>query len=210
MLNSLERKFGWLSIQGLPLYIVSAQGMIYIWELLNPGFSYFLRFDPVAVFQAGEYWRIFTFLFVTPIQNAIFQFFYLYLLYVYGNALEETMGAFAFTLFYLIGALGTIIAAIFFGGDGGAFFVNTSIFLAFAALNPNFTIYLFFVIPVKMRWLALFTWGSLIYMFVKYPPSAKAAISVSMLNYFLFFGRTHYETVSRFVRRKRFEGRYKD
>src|SRR5688572_33509318 len=100
MLNSLERKIGWLSIHGLPLYIVSAQGLIYVWSLMNPGLIHYLQFDRWAILDRHEYWRLLTFLFVTPIQNALFQFFFLYLLYVYGNALEETMGDFAFTLFY--------------------------------------------------------------------------------------------------------------
>lgn len=208
MLNSLERKIGWLAVPGLPLYIVSAQGLIYVWGMMNPDLLHYLRLDPWAVTQGGEYWRLLTFLFVTPIQNAIFQFFFLYLLYVYGNALEDMMGAFAFTLFYLTGALGTASAAFFFGGDGGSFFVNTSIFLAFAALNPNFVLYLFFVIPLKIKWLALFTWGTFVYMFLIYPPGAKAAIAVSMINYFLFFGKMHWESIASYARRKKYEGKF--
>jgi membrane associated rhomboid family serine protease len=210
MLNSLERKFGWLAIPGLPLYIVSAQGLVYVWGLMNPELVHYLQLDPWAVMESREYWRLLTFLFVTPVQNAFFQFFFLYLLYVYGTALEEMMGDFAFTLFYLTGALGTIVAAFFFGGDGGSFFVNTSLFLAFAALNPNFQLYLFFIVPVKIKWLAAFTWATFVYMLFVSPPAARAAILVSLINYFLFFGKMHWQTIHRFVRRKNFESRYRE
>lgn len=204
MLNSLERKIGWLAIPGLPLYIVSAQGLIYVWGLMNPELVHYLLLDPRAVVQ-GEYWRLLTFLFITPVQNAFFQFFFLYLIYVYGNALENMMGDFAFTLFYLIGAVGTIVAAFFFGGDGGSFFVNTSLFLAFAALNPNFELLLFFILPIKIKWLAVLTWLTFGYMLFVSPASARAAILVSLANYFLFFGKMHWHTVYSYIRRKNFE-----
>jgi membrane associated rhomboid family serine protease len=205
MLNSLERKIGWLTVQNLPLYIVSAQGLVYIWTLMNPGFTQFLELSPMAVFQGHEYWRLLTFLFISPIQNAFFEFFFLYLMYVYGNALEESMGSFGFTLFYLIGALGTMIAGLFFGSGSGAFFLNTTLFLAFAAINPNFQILLFFIIPVKIKWLAWLTWAWLAYTVVVTPFWVRISIVVSLLNYFLFFGKTHYDQVAAYVRRKRFE-----
>ena len=44
-----------------------------------------------------------TFLFITPLQNPLFAFFFLYLLYIYGTALENEWGSFPFTLFYLLG-----------------------------------------------------------------------------------------------------------
>jgi len=209
LLTRLERKMGWMTIGGLPLYIVAAQGMVYIWSLFNPGQLHHLILDPRAVFIQGEYWRILTFLFVTSIQSPIFTFFYLYLLYIYGTALENEWGSFPFTLYYIVGALGTVAAALLFGSVTGAFYLNLTLFLAFAVLFPDFRIYLFFIIPVKIRWLAWLTWAGIGLSFVVDPVHVKAAILASLINYFLFFTNTHIENfkerIEFFKHRRRFK-----
>src|SRR5207302_1753309 len=100
VLSRLEQRLGFLSIEHLPIYIVSAQSILYLWCFLNPSQAHLLLLDPTAVRYGGEYWRVLTFLFVTPLQNPLFAFFFLYLLYIYGSALENTWGSFPFTLFY--------------------------------------------------------------------------------------------------------------
>ena len=45
-------------------------------------------------------------------------------------------------------------------------FLAGSVFLAFAYLNPDFEIVLFFILPVKIQWLALFAWASYAAFFV--------------------------------------------
>jgi membrane associated rhomboid family serine protease len=211
LLNSLEKKMGWLAIGNLPLYIVTTQAIVYVWMMLNPGSGSLLGLHPDLVVHRHEYWRLITFLFVLdPLPNPLFAFFFLYLLYVYGTALEQTWGSFQFTLFYLTGAVGTMIAAFVFGGADGAFYLNTSIFLAFAALHPDFQLLLFFIIPVKIKWLAWLTWAYFAYNFWGSPTSAKVALIASLLNYFLFFGWTHALWVVDVVRRYRHRQRYKN
>lgn len=209
-LTKLERKIGWITIHNLPLFLVATQGMVYLWLMINPSQVRFLVLDPAAVVYGGEYWRLITFLFVVPLQNALFAFFFLYLLYIYGNALEQAMGSFAFTLFYVTGALGTIAGAMLFGNTGGAFYLNTSIFLAFAALHPNFQLLLFFILPVKVKWLAWIAWAGLAYSALVSPPWTKISILVSIANYFLFFSSTHARQIADIIRRARHRQRFKD
>lgn len=204
----LERHFSWLTIHNLPLYVVAAQGMLYVWSYIYPDQLQYLVLDRAAVFYGREYWRLLTFLFITPIQNPIFAFFFLYLLYIYGTALEDHWGNFHFTVFYLLGALGTTIAGLFFGNAGGAFFLNTTIFLAFAAVYPNMELLLFFILPVKVKWLAWLTWLWLGYEFALSHIVIKVSILVSLVNYFLFFGAEHWRSIYAMIRRKRFQNRY--
>lgn len=214
LLTRLERKIGWIAVDNLPLYIVTAQGMIFIWSLFNPGQLHLLMLHRQAILDGREYWRLLTFLFIVPNRNAIFAFFYLYLLYIYGMALENEWGSFPFTLFYLIGALGTVVAALVFGNIGGSFFLNLTIFLAFAAIHPDFVLYLFFILPVKIKWLAWLTWGWLALAFFPGPLQIKATILVSLSNYFLFFSKTHVEQVAEMIgrakHRRRFRNRFHD
>ena len=73
-----------------------------------------------------------------------------------GDALEHAWGAFRVTLFYFLGMVGVTIAAFLFGGGGlFAFLLNLSLFFAFATLYPDVQIYVLFVLPLKVKWLAL-------------------------------------------------------
>ncbi len=210
LLDKLEQKFSWITIEHLPIYVVSAQSVLYLWGLINPESRTWMTLDPVAVHVNHEYWRLLTFLFVTPTQNALFAFFFLYLLYVYGMAPEELWGSFQFTIFYLTGAICTGLAGLLFGSMDGAFFLNTTLFLAFAALNPNFTLYFFFVLPIKVKWIAVITWLYFGYMFVVYPIQVKAAIFMSLLNYLLFFSKSHWDWVAQQIRSYQHRRRFKD
>src|ERR1017187_8080076 len=90
-LDSLERRFHWLTIPQFPLFIATATGLIYLMSQIEPGFVQRLALDPVAV-RAGEWWRIFTFLFVPPAISPFFIVFWLLLLYQYSQALENAWG----------------------------------------------------------------------------------------------------------------------
>ncbi len=210
LLNRLERSFGWMAIGHLPIYIVTAQALLYVWATLNPEATHLLMLDPYAV-RNGEIWRLLTFLFMIPFQNVIFTFFYLYFQYLCGTALEEEWGSFPLTIFYLVGALGAIAASFLVGGNTqGAFYFNETIFLAFAALYPNFTILLFFFIPLKVKWIAWFTWIHILFGLYGAPLVWKLAVFISLANYFLFFSKRHFNQVRDVIQRYRHRQRYKD
>src|SRR5262245_31818898 len=103
LVNSLERRLGWLAIGNLPVYVVAAQAILYIWGMVNPGQEELLTMEPHLV-MAGEWWRVFTFLFLVPFQNPLWAFLFLYFQFLCGQALEREWGSFHLTLFYLVGA----------------------------------------------------------------------------------------------------------
>ena len=215
ILTKLERKIGWLAIGNLPLYIVTTQAIVYIWGMVNPENLNLLVLNPYLVLQRFEFWRLLTFLFITPLQNPLFAFFYLYLLYIYGTALEAEWGSFSFTIFYLLGGLGTIVAAFlsslfFIPVLHTAFYLNLSIFLAFAVLHPDFVIHLFFILPVKIKWLGWLTWIWLGYSLLVSPVPIKLIILVSLGNYFLFFAKHHMENMQEAIRLYKHRQRFKN
>lgn len=210
-LNKLERTFGWMAIGRLPVYVVTTQALLYLWVLVNPDGRDLINMDPIAVVALGEYWRLLTFIFLVPFQNPLFTFLYLYFQYVCGVALEDEWGSFPYTIFYLLGAGGAIGAAFLMGHDvGSAFTLNESIFLAFAALFPNFQILFFFIIPLRIKWLALFVWAHILFGFTAAPSLYKLAILLSLVHYILFFGKRHVTDIIALVRRLIHRHRYKD
>jgi hypothetical protein len=146
-----------------------------------------------------------------PVQNPFFAFFYLYIQYFFGTALEDEWGSFRFTLFYLMGALTSIAAAFLVGGDvNGAFYLNETTFLAFAALHPEFQILFFFVIPLKVKWIGWLAWAQIIWTFVPLPLIWKLALLVSLSNYFLFLGGLHLTQLRDGIERFRHKQRHKN
>jgi len=106
-----------------------------------------------------------------------------------GDALEHAWGPFRVTLYYLLGMVGVTITAFFFGG-GGAFYLNLSLFFAFATIYPDIQIYVLFFIPLKVKWLALLFLAPLLLQLILGSTATKAAILVSFLNYLIFFAPT--------------------
>ena len=72
--------------------------------------------------------------------------------------------------------------------DTTGVWLNTSLFFAFATLFPNFPILLFFIIPVRVKWIALISFALVLLEFISGDLFTKAAVVVSFANYLIFFG----------------------
>jgi len=188
-LDSLERRFHFVAIPQFPLFIATANGLIYLMAQFQPVFVQRLTLDPAAL-AAGEWWRSCTFLFVPPMNiNPIFLVFWLLLLYQFAQALENAWGEFRFFFFYLVGAVATVLGAVLISHTPiGNVFLNTTLFLAFATLFPDFELLLFFILPVKVKYMAAFFWLTTAFYFWAGPFGTRVAIAASLTNYGLFFG----------------------
>jgi hypothetical protein len=188
LLNRLERKLAPYSIENVTLALVILQGVMWVVTQAHPEVGGLLYLDRSLL--PREWWRLFSFIILPPSTNVIFIFFALWLLYLMGTALESHWGAFRFNLYLLIGYLATI-ASIFIAPEGIATngFLMSSIFLAFAYLYPEFQIMLFFIIPVKVKWLALITWIFYLILFATGDWLTKMLIVAAVSNFLLFFGR---------------------
>ena len=189
-LNKLEKKFGKLAVNNLMLILVGAMAIVFVMDMfvaMKTGQSLYARlmFDRNAIL-AGEFWRVVTFLFLPPNSSIIFIVFSLYFYYLIGSALESEWGAFGFTLYYLIGVIGAI-ASGFIAGFATNFYLNMSLFLAFAILNPEFEVRIFFLIPIKMKWLAAIDAVLLILSLIGSSWGEKLSLFTALINLLLFF-----------------------
>ena len=188
-LKTTERKLGRFAIRNLTLYLVGGQGTALLLSLAAPGFLWAIQLIPGAVL-GGQWWRLLTFIFTPPGGNPIFAIFTLYLLYFMGGSLEAHWGTFRYNLYVLIGFLMTIAAAFVFPFSAATnAYITGSIFLAFAYLFPDYQIYLFLILPIRIKWLALLTWLYYGYEFVMGGWPARLLIVVAIVNFLLFFGR---------------------
>lgn len=187
LLNRLERVFGRLAIPNISLYLVA--GQVVFWSVSFLGYFQLERIAlmPELVKQ-GEGWRLFTFLLLPPNSSPVFIAFAWYLFYMMGSALESYWGVFRYNLFLFVGwALTVGVAFIFPGNYTTNLFLAGSVFLAFAFLNPDFELMLFFILPVKIKWLALFQWLSYGFIFVVGSWPMRFAVLASVGNFLLFF-----------------------
>lgn len=195
LLDSLERRFRRYALPNITLYLILGQVLFLVFSMSG-------RFDLGRVLLipervlTGEWWRLLTFLFVPFFMSPIAAFFAWYLFYLLGNALEGHWGAFRYNLFLLTGYIATVAVSFLFPGSVATnIFIGGSVFLAFAYLYPEFQLYIFFILPVKMKWLAILTWIGYAYQMLVSPWSARLIVLASISNFFLFFGKDIYLTV---------------
>lgn len=209
-MNKLEFKFGKYAIPNLMYYIIILYIVGFALDIFAPGFyEQYLAIDAYAILH-GQVWRLITFIIQPPSTNIIFVIFTLYLYYMIGKTLEYVWGTFRFNLYYFMGVIFHIIAAMltFFIFNVslpiGTFYLNLALFLAFVMLNPNQQFLLFGILPIKAKYLAYIDIAFFVYTILQafmpayggnplygwyYQANALEAF-VSFLNFLIFFFAT--------------------
>ena len=163
-LNKLEEKFGKYAISDLPKIIVLLYAVGFVIANISPQLYSLLELNPYLILH-GQVWRLVTFLLIGPETNLIFVIFVLLFYYSIGSSLEQVWGTFRFNMYYLIGVLGTIVGAFLtyviltfaYGESYGAFvnmdtfYLNMTLFLAYAAMFPEMEVYLYMILPIKVK-----------------------------------------------------------
>lgn len=187
-------------IPGLMRFVIAGNVLVFLLSSFSrmTGVYSLLSFNLGAVLQ-GQVWRIFTFPFVPNDSSAFYLLISCYFYYWIGSTLEREWGQAKFTIYYLSGVvltmLGAVVAYFLPGGStyavAGTMYVNLAMFFAFAMLYPNAQVLLFFIIPIRMKWLAildglLFAADILKSIAAGYWIGAITAI-MALLNFFVFF-----------------------
>jgi hypothetical protein len=152
--------------------------------------------------QEGQVWRLFTFVLVPPVYGqismvgAVFLALSWYFFHVISQALENYWGIFRFNLYFFLGWFFTVGVAFLTPEERASYaFFAVSVFLAFALLNPDFELYLFMILPVKIKWFALVMWLSFAYQFATGDWHVRLAILAAVGNFLIFFSREIYQRV---------------
>jgi len=195
----LERKLRRYAISDLMKYITNGQGIVYILMYVWPslGRAVYSMIAPSRVtLLSGQIWRLITFVFVPPNSSPIFALFALYFYYMIGSALERRWGKVKFNLYYGVGMVCAWLACLLTGYAGNTY-LNLSLFFAFAAMFPNEEVYLFGILPIKMKYLALVDLLIYAQQFITGGSSARVTIVLFLLNVILFLGGDLLHTIRR-------------
>jgi hypothetical protein len=195
-LDKLEQKIGHLALHGLIRYVAALMIVVYFLNA-NQMLSYaMLDLNPGMILK-GQLWRLFTFPLVPISTNFLFLFFELSILVMCADGLEANWGTFKLSVYYVSGMLFIAIAAfiLFFTVPiiipiaifKGSYFIYLSLFLGFATLYPDYQILLFLIVPIKIKYIAIF---SVIMVLMMLFNNAWLAVPLllSLGNYLLFFG----------------------
>lgn len=218
----LEHKFGRFAIRNLSLILILCYVAGYIIKFAAPAFMEYLTLNPYAIVH-GQVWRIVSWILIPPGEsNIFFAIIMLVFYYSIGTSLERTWGTFQYNLYLFAGMFFTLIGSFLMMGfcylfrpellNGiyseytvfeslsyvfSTYYVNMSIFLAYAATFPDNQVLLMFIIPIKVKWLGVVYGAFLVYEMISgmlmngnvgfvYP----FVIGSSMLNFIVFFFTT--------------------
>lgn len=177
-------------ISNLMLYIVLGTGVVYLMSTMagNPVLYNLLAFDRIAILQ-GQIWRLFTYPLTYQVNSPLLMLISLFCYYSIGRAMEHYWGTLKFNLFYLTGVIMMDVYCMIFGGRASVTYLNLSLFLSYATLYPDTHFLLFFIIPVKAWFFALFDLAIVVLDLFTLPFPYNFFSVISIANYLLFFGR---------------------
>ena len=205
LLRALERRFGRYAFHHVAILLVAPKVAFFMWAF-DKGEDQFwsgvrkLALAPDLIMQ-GEVWRLVSFIAVTLTGNALFFLIYVMLTFLFCRALQHHWGAFRLNVYVLVGwafvVAGSFVANLLAPGYidlvGIAYFEGT-LFLGFATLYPNYIFHLFFLIPVRVKWLAWLAVAYAVYSFGgghwdrPSDYTHRVMILAAFANYLLFFG----------------------
>ncbi len=209
-MSNFEKKFGKYAIRNLSLVLILCYAAGYIMEAINSNFLLYLTLNPYAILH-GQIWRVFTWIIVPPSSLDPFTIIMLLFYYNIGSSLERTWGTYRYNVYLLSGVLFTVLGSFLWMGivyamEGfhiaptvasglfafesryfNTYYINMSIFLAFAATFPDVQVLLMFIIPIKVKWMGIIYGALLVYDFFRGGLTIRIAIGSSLLNFVIFF-----------------------
>lgn len=201
-IDKLERKFGRFGIPNLTIYMIVCYVIGYALMIVNPGILNWLSLEPAYILR-GQVWRLVTWVLYPPSTSGVLWFAIAVLFFYYpiGTSLERTIGTFKYTLYILSGVIFTILGAfilyfllggnVLVGNVFSTYYISLSTFLAYAMCYPDMQVLLMFIIPVKMKWMAIFYVVIIAYEMIQDIVAGRwylvIPIVASLLNFIIFY-----------------------
>lgn len=201
-IDKLERKFGRFGIPNLTIYMIVCYVIGYALMIVNPGILNWLSLEPAYILR-GQVWRLVTWVLYPPSTSGVLWFAIAVLFFYYpiGTSLERTIGTFKYTLYILSGVIFTILGAfilyfllggnVLVGNVFSTYYISLSTFLAYAMCYPDMQVLLMFIIPMKMKWMAIFYVVIVVYEMIQYVMAGAwylvIPIVASLLNFIIFY-----------------------
>lgn len=225
-LTKLERKYGKYAIPNLTLILISGFILGYLIEIFMQEGLQLLAMNPEKILH-GQIYRLVTWVVIPPSSASILVIITLFFYFSIGRTLENSWGDFRYTVYILsgiiftdIGMMGTYLVMHLMGqsqlldmyyqaGLYGAstYYLCMSMFLAYAFMFPDMQVLLYFIIPIKVKWLGYLDIAYLLVMILQYGYmqyyTGMVTVIMSVLNFILFYFMSKGKTKMTPAQRKR-------
>ena len=187
------RKHPNFGVENLMKYIAIANVVFWLVGAVNPVLLTYITFNP-AMIMRGQIWRMVSFMFY-PASTGLLALIAVYFYYWLGSTLERVWGTAKFNVYFFMSVLLTEIycfAVYFIFGISFSVtsaYIYLGMFFAFAALFPDMQVLLFFIIPIKMKYLAIVDGVFFLMGIIQNRFPANLLPVMALLNFFVFFGR---------------------
>jgi len=182
----MENRFGRFAIPGLVAILAGFQAAVWIMLRIQPDFISALELHRELVLQ-GQVWRLVTWIFIPTTSNPFWLLMAIYIMMTISAVLDRSWGAFRTNLYIFGGIISMVIGTLVFNSPPMGLTLYTSIFFAFACILPDYEFLLFFILPVKVKYLAMISGALLLLSFIS-EPLARGSIFFSVLNFLIAFG----------------------
>lgn len=215
--GKFERKFGKYAIHNISLYLIICYAVGYLIEVINSSFLNYLTLDPYLIVTKGQVWRLVTWIVVPPETGNLFlTLLMLWFYYSIGTQLERVWGTYRYNVYLFSGMFFTILGSflllgycmivgmhpasfgnmviymlennsIVYFGAFSTYYINMSIFLAYAATFPDMQVLLMFLIPIRVKYLGIIYGVMLVLGCVGGGVSTWVVVGASLMNFIVFF-----------------------
>ena len=212
-LEKLERKLGRYAIKNLMIYLIILYIGGFILVRLRPGFyEAYLSLNWEMILK-GQVWRLFTYVMYPPTTQILWFLLECFIFYSLGTHLERMWGSFYFNLYVFIGLLANVVMSLLIWLIGHRILLLTadnlymSFLLAFAMTVPDMTFYLYMILPVKAKYLAIFYLIIMVLELILGDWALRCSVIASLVNVavFFLFIRKPILRVKQYVRRAQFK-----
>lgn len=147
-------------IPNLMRYVVFITAAVFFLDMFSHGAASTMLYFDMELIKQWELWRLVTWLFIPDSSSVLWLAISLLFYYSIGSSIESYWGTAKFTVFYLLGAVLTVVFAFIsllwtdypFIHNG---YLNNILFLAFATLYPTAMIRVQLILPIQAKWLAI-------------------------------------------------------
>ena len=227
LLAKLERKYGKYAIHNISLVIIMCYAVGYVLQIMNADLTSYLTLNPYYILKGQVWrlftWLlippgsldIFTLLMLyfyysigTTLERTWGTF--KYNVYLFSGMFFTILGAFIlYAVYNFVPQYAEVVSVygkeiVFSSGNWGrsfaafsTYYVNMSIFLAFAATYPDMQVLFMMIIPLKVKVLGIVYSIMLVYTFIINGITGRIVIGASLLNFVVFFLTTrNYRSIS--------------
>lgn len=158
---------GRYAIVNLSRYLVFAQIIGLVMAMAVPQVLSYMTFSGYDILH-GQIWRLVSWIFIPTASLDIFGLLFLFCVFMWGNQLESLIGTFRLNLFVwggvlwcdIAGMIAYVLLRLIFhvnvSPNFTPYYILMSMLLAIAICLPDAEVRLYFVLPIKMKWMLVF------------------------------------------------------